>query len=57
LNLGTNATAVVYSFCNQPDCLDGEYPEAGLINENGVLYGTTASGGEFNYGTVFSVTP
>ena len=33
---------------------DGKYPEAGLINVGGVLYGTTASGAQG--GTVFSVT-
>jgi uncharacterized repeat protein (TIGR03803 family) len=33
---------------------DGKYPQAGLINVGGILYGTTASGARG--GTVFSVT-
>lgn len=36
---------------------DGSDPVAGLINVGGMLYGTTASGGEYGGGTVFSVTP
>ena len=44
---------VLYSFA---DGSDGAYPEAGLINVNGTLYGTTSSGGA-NDGTVFSITP
>jgi len=39
----------------------GAYPNAGLTNVNGTLYGTTASGGSYGsgdelYGTVFSIT-
>ncbi|MGB8909631.1 MAG: choice-of-anchor tandem repeat GloVer-containing protein [Candidatus Cybelea sp.] len=34
----------------------GAYPEAGLINVNGTLYGTTLAGGTSN-GTVFSLSP
>jgi uncharacterized repeat protein (TIGR03803 family) len=34
---------------------DGAGP-SGLIAVNGVLYGTTASGGAYHYGTVFSLT-
>jgi len=35
---------------------DGAQPSAGLLNVNGTLYGTTASGGSHGYGTVFSIT-
>ena len=35
---------------------DGLYPEAGLINVNGTLYGTTTYGGTHNNGTVFALT-
>ena len=35
---------------------DGASPLAGLINVDGVLYGTTSSGGTSNGGTVYSVT-
>jgi uncharacterized repeat protein (TIGR03803 family) len=41
---------------------DGQYPEAGLVNLNGTLYGTTAFGGRSRCsvggcGTVFAITP
>lgn len=36
---------------------DGFSPYAGLILQDGLLYGTTESGGEFNYGIVFSLKP
>ena len=50
---------VLHSFGNG---YDGTQPLAGLINVNGTLYGTTASGGKYGsgtafYGTVFSITP
>jgi uncharacterized repeat protein (TIGR03803 family) len=36
---------------------DGAHPWAGLIDVNGTLYGTTASGGtRYNTGTVYSIT-
>jgi uncharacterized repeat protein (TIGR03803 family) len=34
---------------------DGANPEAGLLNVNGTLYGTTYSGGAYGYGTVFAI--
>jgi len=37
---------------------DGEYPLGGLIADDaGTLYGTTSSGGKYNGGTVFEVSP
>ncbi len=36
---------------------DGQNPDAGLINVNGTLYGTTTGAGAYNFGTVFSITP
>jgi uncharacterized repeat protein (TIGR03803 family) len=35
---------------------DGEFPEAGLANLGGKLYGTTTSGGAYKHGTVYSIT-
>jgi uncharacterized repeat protein (TIGR03803 family) len=60
---GTGTETVLYSFCSQQNCTDGEYPEAGLIDVNGTLYGTTALGGtsagcRFGCGgTVFAIDP
>src|SRR5690349_2568380 len=34
---------------------DGRFPYGGLIDVNGMLYGTTAVGGAYNDGTVFAV--
>jgi uncharacterized repeat protein (TIGR03803 family) len=36
---------------------DGGQPYAGLIELNGILYGTTAFGGGYDKGTVFSLSP
>jgi len=49
---------VLYSFCQQPDCVDGRFPDAGLIQDaSGNLYGTTDEGGAAGGGTVFELTP
>lgn len=45
---------VLYSF--HQHAYDGEFPAAGLTAVNGVLYGTTYSGGRNNEGTVFKIT-
>ncbi|HEX8814782.1 MAG TPA: choice-of-anchor tandem repeat GloVer-containing protein, partial [Terriglobales bacterium] len=47
----------LYNFCSQSGCVDGEYPEAGLVEAtNGDFYGTTYSGGVNGRGTVFRIT-
>jgi len=49
----------LYSFCSQggPDCTDGLYPLAGLVQgTDAKFYGTTARGGASTGGTVFSIT-
>ena len=47
--------SVLYSFANSPD---GANPYAGVVlDAQGNLYGTTSSGGAFNYGTVFKLNP
>jgi uncharacterized repeat protein (TIGR03803 family) len=49
---------VLYSFCAQSGCTDGEFPQAGLMMDSaGRLYGTTNLGGAYGYGTVFELTP
>jgi uncharacterized repeat protein (TIGR03803 family) len=48
---------VLYSFCSQPGCLDGELPYSTLVMDSaGNLYGTTSGGGAHGfYGTVFEL--
>ena len=56
---------ILYSFCIQENCPDGDEPRSGVIaNARGYLYGTTFVGGtgthcafSFGCGTVFQVTP
>jgi uncharacterized repeat protein (TIGR03803 family) len=55
LNPQTGSETVVYSFCSQANCTDGEFPFAGLISLHGRLYGTTGAGGTNNSGTVFAL--
>jgi uncharacterized repeat protein (TIGR03803 family) len=54
----TGSLTTLYSFCSQPDFVDGFAPESGVIQGiDGNSYGTTLSGGIYDYGTVFSMTP
>jgi len=47
----------LYQFCSQPNCADGEGPDAGLIHAaDGDFYGTTSGGGTNGQGTVFRIT-
>lgn len=55
LNPTTGAEQVLYSFQNNG--ADGQNPDAGLIDVNGTLYGTTYAGGAYGAGTVFSLVP
>ena len=55
---------VLYSFCSQPNCSDGNAPYAGLMwGADGALYGTTAFGGTGfevcvgGCGTAFKLAP
>jgi uncharacterized repeat protein (TIGR03803 family) len=51
----TGTETVLHSFCSLTNCSDGQEPVAGLIEEQGVLYGTTEWGGAYGGGTVFSL--
>jgi uncharacterized repeat protein (TIGR03803 family) len=51
------ALTTLYSFCSQPDCVDGASGFASLMqNTNGILYGPTPRGGSSNEGTIFSMS-
>ena len=53
----SGALTLVYSFCSQSGCTDGEDPQAALVQDtNGTFYGTTWSGGANGDGTVFSLS-
>jgi uncharacterized repeat protein (TIGR03803 family) len=48
---------VLYSFCSQANCTDGQGPQAGLLMDAaGNLYGTTVAGGT-GFGVVFKLAP
>ncbi len=49
---------VLYNFCSQPNCVDGEGPASSLVPDGaGSFYGTTQLGGANAYGTVFELSP
>jgi uncharacterized repeat protein (TIGR03803 family) len=55
----------LYKFCSQPNCTDGEFPNALVQATDGNFYGTAAHGGAHNTstcynqgcGTIFRITP
>ena len=54
----SGTVTVLYSFCSQPNCTDGNAPDAGLaLGSDGNFYGVTTSGGASGDGTVFKITP
>ncbi len=55
VDLKTGTGGIVYSF--QDNGSDGNTPYAGLVEVKGALYGTTTSGGTYNGGTIFKITP
>ena len=49
---------VLYNFCSQPNCADGQGPAGSLTPDGaGNFYGTTQLGGANKYGTVFELSP
>jgi uncharacterized repeat protein (TIGR03803 family) len=49
---------VLYSFCAQQNCADGDSPSGALIADKaGNLYGTAGEGGTTDSGTVFRLAP
>lgn len=47
----------VYSFCAQINCADGERPTQLVEGNDGNFYGTTNTGGRYDHGTFFRMTP
>jgi uncharacterized repeat protein (TIGR03803 family) len=53
----SGAFTLLYSFCSDSTCPDGNLPVGGLMQDtNGLFYGTTPSGGANNDGTVYSLS-
>jgi uncharacterized repeat protein (TIGR03803 family) len=51
----SGAETVLYSFCPDPSCVDGESPQAGVVMDaRGNLYGTTTGGGT-GQGVIFKL--
>ncbi len=54
----TGVYSVLYNFCSQPNCTDGNTPYGGLVQaSDGNFYGTTQVGGAHNDGVIFQMTP
>jgi len=60
LTPSTGTLTTLYNFCIQANCMDGEEPFGGLLQDtNGKFYGTTYQGGAatgVGYGTVYSLS-
>jgi len=49
---------VMYSFCAQLDCKDGNEPwDSVILDPSGALFGTTAAGGDLGKGNIFRLVP
>lgn len=50
---------LIYSFCSQANCADGQYPKPAILGNDGNLYGVTEGGGTNQYdgsGTFYKMT-
>jgi uncharacterized repeat protein (TIGR03803 family) len=55
---GTEAYTLktIYSFCQPQNCVDGSWPQGGLLMDSAQnLYGTTTAGGASNQGVIFEL--
>jgi uncharacterized repeat protein (TIGR03803 family) len=58
LSAQAQTETVLYNFCSVPSCKDGSFPTSTLTRDSGGnFYGTTPSGGAFNAGAVFELSP
>jgi uncharacterized repeat protein (TIGR03803 family) len=49
---------VLYSFCSQTNCSDGESPQSGLtLRADGHFLGAASTGGSQGFGTIFDISP
>jgi uncharacterized repeat protein (TIGR03803 family) len=49
---------VVYKFCSQANCADGQKPySAPIVDGSGNLFGTTTNGGALGFGAVYELQP
>jgi uncharacterized repeat protein (TIGR03803 family) len=53
----TGTLTTLYSFCALRNCADGEVPTDLIQGNDGNFYGTANSGGRYNQGTFFKITP
>jgi uncharacterized repeat protein (TIGR03803 family) len=53
----SGALTTLYTFCLQPNCVDGWFPSALVQATDGNFYGTTGSGGSNGEGEIFRMTP
>jgi uncharacterized repeat protein (TIGR03803 family) len=60
---GASSLEVLYDFCSQPGCTDGQYPNGLIPATDGSFYGTTLAGGTnacptyTTCGTIFKISP
>ncbi len=55
---GSWTESVLYEFCANDNCIDGNQPLGGLtFDSQGNLYGTTTAGGPHGQGVVFELSP
>jgi uncharacterized repeat protein (TIGR03803 family) len=48
--------SILYNFCSETDCADGDGPSAVIQGRDGAIYGTASLFGAYGNGTVFKIT-